>query len=219
MKGLKMNGILSIDELKDLVSKGTIDTVLVCLVDMQCRLMGKRFLAQHFVNGGWEETHCCNYLLATDFEMATPDGYASTSWKSGYGDYVMKPDLTTLRNVPWLEATVMVLCDVLDHDNHDPVAHSSACDVEKANSAFGRYGIRPHDGNGVRIFHLCEKVLTTFEKLAFRIWNRSVLTMKITIYYRLPKKNTLCARSATIYMLLVCRLRVAKARRKLDKRS
>ena len=63
-------------------------------------------------------------LLATDLEMATPDGYASTSWESGYGDYVMKPDLATMRPVPWLEGTVLVLCDYLDHHHHAPVPHS-----------------------------------------------------------------------------------------------
>jgi hypothetical protein len=36
---------------------------------MQGRLMGKRFHAQFFVDGGYEETHCCNYLLAVDMEM------------------------------------------------------------------------------------------------------------------------------------------------------
>ena len=106
-----MTGHLSFETLNSHVADGTVDTVLACIVDMQGRLMGKRFLAQHFVDGGWEETHCCNYLLATDLEMATPDGYASTSWESGYGDYVMKPDLSTLRPVPWLEGTVMILCD------------------------------------------------------------------------------------------------------------
>lgn len=110
--------------LKQRVAEGTIDTVLACIVDMQGRLMGKRFVAQHFVDDAWEETHCCNYLLATDLEMATPDGYASTSWRSGYGDYIMKPDLETLRPVPWLEGTAMVLCDVLDHHTHAPVPHS-----------------------------------------------------------------------------------------------
>lgn len=110
--------------LKSKVADGTIDTVLVCLVDMQGRLMGKRFLAQHFVESAWEETHCCNYLLATDLEMATPDGYASTSWQAGYGDYVMRPDLETLRPIPWLDGTAMVLCDVLDHRTHEPVPHS-----------------------------------------------------------------------------------------------
>ncbi len=115
---------LTFDALKQQVIDGTVDTVLVCLVDMQGRLMGKRFHAQNFVDSAWEETHACNYLLATDLEMATPDGYASTSWQSGYGDYVMKPDLTTLRPMPWLEGTVMVLCDLLDHHTHEEVPHS-----------------------------------------------------------------------------------------------
>jgi glutamine synthetase len=116
--------MLSFDTLKENVADGTVDTVLVCLVDMQGRLMGKRFHAQNFLDSAWKETHCCNYLLATDLEMATPEGYESTSWQSGYGDYVMQPDLTTLRRMPWLEGTVMVLCDILDHHSHEPIAHS-----------------------------------------------------------------------------------------------
>ncbi|MCB1332478.1 MAG: glutamine synthetase [Roseivivax sp.] len=110
--------------LKDLIAQSEIDTVLVCMVDMQGRLMGKRFHAEAFLDIAEDETHCCNYLLATDIGMATPDGYASTSWSRGYGDYVLKPDLTTLRLVPWLEGTAMVLCDVLDHHTHEPVAHA-----------------------------------------------------------------------------------------------
>ncbi|MCA0869820.1 glutamine synthetase family protein [Seohaeicola saemankumensis] len=116
--------MLTLDALKQQVSDGTVDTVLVCLVDMQGRLMGKRFHAQNFLDSAWQETHCCNYLLATDLEMATPEGYAATSWSAGYGDYVMQPDLSTLRPVPWLEGTVMVLCDVLDHHTHQSVPHS-----------------------------------------------------------------------------------------------
>jgi glutamine synthetase len=119
-----MPGNLTFEALKAAVKKGEIDTVLVCLVDMQGRLMGKRFLGHHFVESAWEETHFCNYLLATDLEMFTVDGYASTSWQAGYGDYVMKPDLATLRTTPWLDGTAMVLCDVLDHDTHKCVAHS-----------------------------------------------------------------------------------------------
>ena len=85
---------------KTLVKKGSVDTVLVCFVDMQGRLMGKRFHGVNFIDFSYNETHCCNYLLATDLEMATPDGYASTSWETGYGDYVMKPDLSTIRPLP-----------------------------------------------------------------------------------------------------------------------
>ncbi len=119
-----MPGNLTFDALKEAVERGEIDTVAVCIVDMQGRLMGKRFEAHFFVDGGHHETHCCNYLLATDMEMVTVQGYKSTSWKSGYGDYVMKPDLTTLRRIPWMPGTAMVMCDVLDHHTHKPVPHA-----------------------------------------------------------------------------------------------
>jgi len=115
---------LTFEALKKAVAAGEIDTVLTCIIDMQGRLMGKRFVARHFVDSAWEETHCCNYLLATDLEMVTVQGYKATSWAAGYGDYVIKPDLATLRLVPWLEGTAMVMCDLLDHHTHTEVPHS-----------------------------------------------------------------------------------------------
>ncbi|WP_109315440.1 glutamine synthetase family protein [Pseudovibrio ascidiaceicola] len=123
-KKTRRTGKLTLDELRELVDTGEIDTVIAAQVDMQGRLMGKRFQGEFFVNSAWEETHSCNYLLATDMEMATPDGYKATSWEAGYGDYVMKPDLATLRVIPWLEGTALVLCDVLDHHTHKEVPHS-----------------------------------------------------------------------------------------------
>ncbi len=119
-----MSGNLTFKALKAAVASGEIDTVLTVQVDMQGRLMGKRFHAQFFIDSAWEETHSCNYLLATDMEMETVQGYRSTSWEAGYGDYVMKPDLETLRHVPWLEGTALVFCDVLDHHTHKDVPHS-----------------------------------------------------------------------------------------------
>ncbi|MEM6666370.1 MAG: glutamine synthetase family protein [Pseudomonadota bacterium] len=119
-----MAGKLTLDELRAAVAAGEIDTVIAAQVDMQGRLMGKRFHAEFFVGGGWEETHSCNYLQATDMEMYTVDGFQATSWAAGYGDYTMKPDLSTLRRTPWLEGTALVLCDVLDHHTHAPVPHS-----------------------------------------------------------------------------------------------
>ena len=121
----------SFDDLKKDVAEGRIDTVLACLVDMQGRLMGKRFHAQYFVDSAHEETHSCNYLLATDIEMETVPGYKSTSWEAGYGDYTMKPDLATLRKLPWLEGTALVLCDVLDHHTHEEVPHSPRAVLKK----------------------------------------------------------------------------------------
>jgi glutamine synthetase len=98
---------------------------------MQGRLMGKRFQADFFCDSAWEETHSCNYLLATDIEMETVPGYKSTSWERGYGDYIMKPDLDTLRLIPWLEGTALVLCDVQDHHTHADVPHSPRAVLKK----------------------------------------------------------------------------------------
>ena len=119
-----MPGLLTLAELGDLTASGEIDTVLVCTIDMQGRLMGKRFHARHFVDSAWNGTHCCNYILATDLEMHTVDGYASTSWSRGYGDYTLRPDLGTLRRAAWLEGTALVLSDILDHHGHHEVAQS-----------------------------------------------------------------------------------------------
>lgn len=114
-----MAGILSFEDLEQAVASGEIDTVIVAFTDMQGRLIGKRFHAEFFVDGGFEETHGCDYLLADDIDMEPVPGYAAASWQKGYGDFVMKPDLSTLRRIPWLEGTALVLCDVLDHHHHD----------------------------------------------------------------------------------------------------
>ena len=119
-----MAGNLTFDQLRKAVAAGEIDTVLACAVDMQGRLIGKRFLGRFFVESGHDETHGCNYLLANDIDMEPVPGYRAASWKMGYGDFVMKPDLSTLRHVPWLEKTALVLCDVLDHHDHADLPHS-----------------------------------------------------------------------------------------------
>lgn len=162
-----MPGNLSFDDLKRQVQAGEVDTVLVTLPDMQGRLMGKRFHAQHFVDSAWEETHCCNYLLATDLEMYTVEGYASTSWQSGYGDYVMKPDLSTLRPVPWLEGTVMVMCDVLDHHTHKEVPHSPRAMLKKQIARLNELGFDAMMATELEFF-LFEKSFDEVRKSGFR---------------------------------------------------
>ncbi|MBW4961931.1 glutamine synthetase family protein [Sulfitobacter sp. CW3] len=124
-------GNLTFDTLREMADNGEVDTVLVALVDMQGRLMGKRFHVTNFIDHSHTETHCCNYLLATDLVMSTPEGFASTSWQTGYGDYVLRPDMSTMRQVPWLDKTVLVLGDVLDHHTHEPVPHSPRSMLKK----------------------------------------------------------------------------------------
>ena len=157
-----MPGHLTIDALKKAVKSGEIDTVLACIVDMQGRLMGKRFVAQHFIDSAWEETHCCNYLLATDLEMFTVEGYASTSWQAGYGDYVMQPDLSTLRRAAWLEGTALVLCDVLDHHGVREIPHSPRAMLKAQVARLEAIGLFPVTATELEFF-IFEK---NFEELA-----------------------------------------------------
>ena len=99
-------GPLTIDELRSLVAAGTVDTVVIAITDMQGRLQGKRCGAKYFLDVVVPHAaEGCNYLLAVDVDMNTVGGYAMSSWESGYGDFVFKPDLSTLRLMPWHEGT------------------------------------------------------------------------------------------------------------------
>jgi glutamine synthetase len=105
--------LLTIDELRSDVEQGGIDTVVTAFTDMQGRLLGKREQAEFFLEQSAEHgIEGCNYLMALDMEMDPQAGYAMASWEQGYGDFVLTPDLATLRRVPWLEGTALVLCDV-----------------------------------------------------------------------------------------------------------
>ncbi len=147
-----MSSSYTFDDLKRDVAEGLIDTVLACQVDMQGRLMGKRFQAEFFIESAWKETHSCNYLQATDIEMETVSGYKSTSWEKGYGDYTMKPDLATLRRIPWLEGTALVLCDVLDHHTHQEVAHSPRAILKKQVKRLEAMGLKAYMASELEFF-------------------------------------------------------------------
>jgi glutamine synthetase len=115
--------IVKLEELTDAVARGEVDTVLLAMTDMQGRLQGKRLTATHFLDEVAEHgAESCNYLLAVDVDMRTVDGYAMSSWEGGYGDMVLKPDLDTLRPVPWQEGTVVCLADVAWPDGTDVLA-------------------------------------------------------------------------------------------------
>ncbi|MFF9897282.1 glutamine synthetase family protein [Streptomyces longispororuber] len=114
---------LAVEELRALVAGGEIDTVVLAFPDMQGRLQGKRFAAPFFLDEVLEHgTEGCNYLLAVDTEMNTVDGYAMSSWERGYGDFAMRPDLTTLRRIPWHEGTALLVADLAWNDGSPVVA-------------------------------------------------------------------------------------------------
>ncbi len=109
----RRHGLLTAGELDRLMAAGEIDTVIVAFTDMQGRLTGKRVSARLFAEEvAAHGAECCNYLLAVDVEMNTVDGYRMSSWESGYGDMVMAPDLSTLRLIPWLPGTALVMADL-----------------------------------------------------------------------------------------------------------
>ena len=115
---------LSAEELRVLVDGGELDTVVLAVPDMQGRLQGKRFHARFFVDEVLAHgTEACNYLLAVDVDMNTVEGFAISSWEQGYGDFAIRPDIATLRRVPWQPGTAMVLGD-LEWLDGAPVAPS-----------------------------------------------------------------------------------------------
>jgi len=109
--------MLTLDGLRESVRNGEIDTVIVAMTDMQGRLQGKRFHARFFLDEVVaHNTEACAYLLAVDTDMNTVDGYQLASWETGYGDFMLVPDLATLREVPWQPGTALVLADVAGLD-------------------------------------------------------------------------------------------------------
>src|SRR5271163_2660062 len=117
-------GLLSLEQLRVAIGEGEIDTVVLAFTDMQGRLAGKRLSAEFFLDEVAEHySEGCNYLLAVDVDMNTVDGYAMSSWERGYGDFVLAPDMATLRRLPWQDGTVLVLADLTWLDGM-PVAAS-----------------------------------------------------------------------------------------------
>src|ERR671925_1578945 len=116
-------GMMSLGELRQEARAGTIDTVVTAFTDMQGRLFGKRIQVDYFLDDVTEHgIEGCNYLLALDMEMDPVPGYEMANWEGGYGDFGIMPDLGTLRRIPWLDRTALVIADVVNHDGSPVVA-------------------------------------------------------------------------------------------------
>ncbi|GAB7189971.1 gamma-glutamylethanolamide synthetase GlnA4 [Kineococcus sp. NUM-3379] len=134
---------LSLQDLRHDVAGGRVETVLVAMTDMQGRLQGKRLTGRYFLEEVLGHgTEACNYLLGVDVEMTPVPGYAITSWDRGYGDFVLRPDVSTLRRIPWHPATVMVLCDVLWADG-TPVRPSPRQVLRAQLDRLASHGLHP----------------------------------------------------------------------------
>jgi glutamine synthetase len=153
--------MLQPDELKG----AGVDTVVVAFTDMQGRLMGKRYHVDFFLHevDAGHGAEGCNYLLALDMEMDPQPGYAMASWERGYGDFTLTPDLSTLRRIPWLEGTALVLCDVAWADGSPVVASPRQVlgrQVERARAA----GFEPMVGSELEFYLLKESYAEAHSK-------------------------------------------------------
>jgi len=148
---------MTLKELTAEIESGAIDTIVVAFTDMQGRLMGKRVQGQFFLEGQVAEqgVEGCNYLLALDMEMDPIPGYSIANWERGYGDFLLQPDLDTLRPVPWLEGTALVLCDVLWHDG-TPVNPSPRQVLKRQVERAAELGYTPMFGSELEFYLLKE---------------------------------------------------------------
>jgi glutamine synthetase len=157
-------GMLSVDDLRKEADEGTIDTVVTAFTDMQGRLFGKRIQVEYFledvVDHGIEG---CNYLLALDMEMDPVPGYEMANWEGGYGDFAIVPDFATLRRIPWLDRTALVLCDVANHDGSPVVASPRQVLIAQYERA-AAMGYRPMMASELEFYLYKESYAEAWEK-------------------------------------------------------
>jgi glutamine synthetase len=159
-----VKGMLGLDELRDEVEAGTIDTVLTCFTDMQGRLFGKRVEGEFFLEESASHgIEGCNYLLALDMEMDPTPGYDMANWEKGYGDFNMRPDLETLRRIPWLDRTALVVCDV-GWENGEPVVQSPRQVLKRQVERATERGYLPMFGSELEFYLLKESYAEAYAK-------------------------------------------------------
>lgn len=157
--------MLTLEELASRVGDGSIDTVITAVCDMQGRLVGKRVTGEFFLEHCREHgTHFCTYLLATDMEMTTPAGYAHLDWSSGYGDYQARPDWETLRVIPWLEKTALVLCDAVEEMTGELVPFAPRTVLRRQIERLAAHGLAPRMATELEFYVLKESYEAAHDK-------------------------------------------------------
>ena len=157
-----------LERLRALVRDGDVDTVIVALTDMQGRLMGKRVQAEAFLRGVVDHgIHFCTYLLGTDMEMNTPDGFRLMNWETGYGDWVGREVWETTRVLPWLDSTALVLCDAIDDETGEEIPVSPRTMLKRQVARAATAGYRVMAGTEFEFYVLSD----TYEDLAQKKYN------------------------------------------------
>ena len=148
-------GPLAVERLEAMIAGGDVDTVLVVFPDLQGRLMGKRvtghFFLDHVAAHGVE---ACTYLLAVDVDMTVLPGFRYANWDTGYGDFLCQPDLSTLRPIPWIPRTALVLCDLFDEETGAPVEVSPRRILQRQVERARSLGYSVNVGSGARVLRV-----------------------------------------------------------------
>lgn len=161
-------GKISVQDLIRMVEAGEIDTIVTGVTDMQGRLIGKRVTGQFFIDSCLDHgTHLCTYLFATDMELNTPEGYAGHDWDSGYGDYLNRPDWSTLRVIPWLEKTALVLGDVVDERANELTTVAPRSILRRQIERAEGLGLRPRMASELEFYLFRD----TYEEAAAKGWD------------------------------------------------
>jgi glutamine synthetase len=157
-------GMLSVSDLQSAANDGTIDTVVTAFTDMQGRLFGKRIQIEYFLDEVVDHgVEGCNYLLALDMDMDPVPGYEMANWEDGYGDFGIAPDISTLRQIPWLDRTALVLCDVVNHDGSPVVASPRQVLIAQYERATGM-GYVPYFASELEFYLYKESYAEAWEK-------------------------------------------------------
>jgi glutamine synthetase len=157
-------GMLSLDDLRKEAEEGTVDTVVTAFTDMQGRLFGKRIEIDYFLEEAVSHgVEGCNYLLALDMEMEPVPGYEMANWEKGYGDFGIAPDMSTLRRIPWLDRTAMVLADVVNHDG-SPVEASPRQILIAQYERAAEMGFTPYAASELEFYLYKESYSEAWEK-------------------------------------------------------
>lgn len=157
-----------LEELRQMVRGGEIDTIIVALTDMQGRLVGKRVQAEAFLRGVVDHgIHFCTYLLGTDMEMTTPEGFTLMNWDTGYGDWVGREAWETMRVLPWLESTAIVLCDAVDDESGEEIPISPRTVLKRQVRRASEAGYRIKAGTELEFYVLGD----TFEDVSQKGYN------------------------------------------------
>jgi glutamine synthetase len=156
--------MLSLDDLRKAGEDGTIDTIVTAFTDMQGRLFGKRIEIDYFLEEAASHgVEGCNYLLALDMEMEPVPGYEMANWEKGYGDFGIAPDMSTLRLIPWLDRTAMVLADVVNHDG-SPVEPSPRQILIAVYEKAREMGFTPYAASEIEFYLYKESYAEAWEK-------------------------------------------------------